>query len=254
MCVVGVFTNHNRIHTKICFTGVSVTLTHLVHLNIIGYLDMNRFALLLIPGLLAANCAFPQKSYLGYNGGIGFSNLRSTQIYEDNGSTKMAYLVNGVYQKYINQFLDVNTGVQLQLKGDVFNNFTAITPKDTGDFEMLGFRLGYLTIPVTAQFHTQGKRIRPYFAGGITGSMLLYNKATVAEYTPCFIYYDTKFDRVEFGVTSSIGFEYQYIKRSKMTVEIQGNWGVSNSVASGPMPFYNRSFLLVVGHRHRLRK
>lgn len=204
---------------------------------------------------VSATTVFGQKkSYLGYELGLGNSNIHSKYITEKTSSSKTGLSIGVKYQKPLAKTFRLNIGASLLFNGDEFNYFTVRTPNTSGDFERLSYRMGYLNVPITAQLHTKKKLLRFYATGGITTGLLLFNKASVAEHTPCFIYDETTLRRMELGVTGSVGMEIQYRLRGRVYFEVRGNAGLSDAVKSGPVPFYNRNVLFVFGHSTKLKK
>ena len=195
-----------------------------------------------------------KKAFLGYEFGVGKSNIQSKNIYEDVPSSRTNFGFGVRYQKPISKVLNINAGAGLLMVGDKFNNFSVVTPHTSGDFERLGYRFGYLSLPVTAQFHTKKKILRWYGSAGLIGGIMLFHQASVAPHTPCFIHDETKFKRFEVGFTGSAGFELQYRLRARFYTEVRTNLGISDIVKSGPVPFHNRSLMVVIGHSTKLKK
>jgi len=199
-----------------------------------------------------AGLTYAQKTYKGGSIEFGRSQFASPQITGDDSDPSMGIGIQGFIQKPVAKQFNVKGGLAFQFLGDRYTDFRMELDDHTGDFEGLRYRFGYVSMPVTVQYHSKKRILQPYGSLGLVPSVLVFTHASAPDYTPCLIYTDTEFRRLQFNIQGEVGLQFQYKRKKRFSLALVGVHSLHDTVKSGPAKFYNRQLMFSVGHSVRL--
>jgi len=101
-----------------------------------------------------AGFTYAQKTYKGGSIEFGRSQFASPQITGDDSDPSMGIGIQGFIQKPVAKQFNVKGGLAFQFLGDRYTDFRMELDDHTGDFEGLRYRFGYVSMPVTVQYHS----------------------------------------------------------------------------------------------------
>lgn len=199
-----------------------------------------------------AGLAQAQKTYVGASIEFGRSQFSSPQITVDDSDPSRGFGIQVFIQKPVSKQINIKGGVALQLLGDRYQDFRMELVNTTGDFEGLRYRFGYASIPLMVQYHSKKRILQPYGSLGVVPAVLLLTNASTPDDTPCLIYTDTEFRRLQFNIQGQVGLQFQYKRKKRITLALMGVHSLHDVVKSGPAKFYNRQLMFSIGHSVRL--
>ena len=195
---------------------------------------------------------YAQKTHKGFSFELGRTALPSSGIKRDQSKPTLGFGMRGFIQKPINKQFNVKAAAALYLAGDKFEDFKMRIEGHNGDFDELRYRMGYLSLAILAQFHTKKKILQFYGSIGPEPSFMLFVNGKAPSGTPCIIYTDTEFRRMQLNITGKLGIQVQYSLKKRLLFSLIASSSMHNIVKTGPATFYNQHVFLSVGHSVKL--